>query len=277
MGYHAQSGVIPSLLLVFWYDSRGSQLPKRANKSATQPVPDMPIQRFRNRGRRDRACLDCGRVESVRADNPGIRCRKCGARPGGLKSGGMLAAAAHRVKCSGCGATFNRQPAHTTVENFCTPECRARTRNVDRLCKQCGVSFQVWRVVALGKTNARGKFCSLDCYHVWLLAGAEAKSHYIQIKGFRRDAVVSGKVCQRCGTSSTTLEVHHVIPRRIGGMDDPSNLVPLCRHCHGVIECITRDLIMSGTMPDAIATALALEFPFAAERKSAPGALDGKA
>lgn len=44
MGYHAQSGVIPSLLLVFWYDSRGSQLPKRANKSATQPVPDTHLQ-----------------------------------------------------------------------------------------------------------------------------------------------------------------------------------------------------------------------------------------
>lgn len=37
--------------------------------------------------------------------------------------------------------------------------------------------------------------------------------------------------CRECGYYKH-LEVHHIIPRRLGGTDDPSNLITLCTRCH---------------------------------------------
>ncbi|WP_254863637.1 HNH endonuclease [Halovivax gelatinilyticus] len=45
-----------------------------------------------------------------------------------------------------------------------------------------------------------------------------------------------GHTCQRCGADDRTLQAHHVVPRRAGGPDHPSNLVTLCRPCHGVMH-----------------------------------------
>ena len=50
-----------------------------------------------------------------------------------------------------------------------------------------------------------------------------------------------GNECQDCGaavgagddTATATAEVHHKTPRAEGGSDDLSNLVTLCRSCHG--------------------------------------------
>jgi 5-methylcytosine-specific restriction endonuclease McrA len=41
-----------------------------------------------------------------------------------------------------------------------------------------------------------------------------------------------GYVCVVCGRVSTGLEVAHVIPKRKGGTDNPSNLRTLCRVHH---------------------------------------------
>lgn len=41
------------------------------------------------------------------------------------------------------------------------------------------------------------------------------------------------KQCVECGVSSQ-LHIHHIIPRHLGGSDDPSNLITLCAGCHAV-------------------------------------------
>jgi hypothetical protein len=196
----------------------------------------------RKRGTRDRACIDCGLIETVRVDNPGVRCRPCGSKPGGIKAGAIRASIANRIKCSGCGVEFKRPASNTGEENFCTPECANKTRNVSRICKHCGLGFAIWRSIAQGSTNATGNFCSRACYDRWLLAGADEKSHFVQMKGAKRDAVVKGQICQRCGVADG-LEIHHVIPRRVGGEDNPENLIPLCKGCHKRIEVLTCELI----------------------------------
>ncbi|OVE84216.1 HNH endonuclease [Natronolimnobius baerhuensis] len=48
----------------------------------------------------------------------------------------------------------------------------------------------------------------------------------------RRD----GYACTRCGADDRTLQAHHIIPRGQGGPDELSNLLTLCRPCHGVIH-----------------------------------------
>lgn len=48
--------------------------------------------------------------------------------------------------------------------------------------------------------------------------------------------------CEICGHSNPeVLETHHVVPRRHGGSDHPSNLVHLCGSCHNAIESIYDD------------------------------------
>jgi len=37
-----------------------------------------------------------------------------------------------------------------------------------------------------------------------------------------------------CG-SSTLLEVHHIVPRSAGGLDEPWNCITLCQKCHRLV------------------------------------------
>ena len=53
-----------------------------------------------------------------------------------------------------------------------------------------------------------------------------------------RDRIIlRDKVCQfnPC-YDNINLEVHHIIPRRLGGADHPANLITLCPSCHGSAE-----------------------------------------
>lgn len=223
-------------------------------------MPASPIKK-RKRGTRVRVCLDCGQQDVVRTDYPGIRCKRCTARIGGLAVGIIRRDGANRVQCSGCGVLFRRSASITGIENFCTPGCRERTRNIERRCKQCGASFRVYRSVVMGPTNAEGVFCSKSCYHAWLLAGSSVKPRYVQIKGKRRSAVINGRICFRCG-STENLQVHHVIPRRVGGIDE-GNMIPLCRACHKIVECLTCDLIANNVASENLYAAILPDLRYA--------------
>jgi 5-methylcytosine-specific restriction endonuclease McrA len=48
-------------------------------------------------------------------------------------------------------------------------------------------------------------------------------------------AVTAGAECAYCG-SRDDLVAHHQIPRRYGGLDQLSNLKPVCRRCHPRVE-----------------------------------------
>lgn len=41
--------------------------------------------------------------------------------------------------------------------------------------------------------------------------------------------------CRVCGAPPPN-ELHHLIPRAQGGSDTESNITPLCRDCHGLVE-----------------------------------------
>lgn len=44
----------------------------------------------------------------------------------------------------------------------------------------------------------------------------------------------AGQTCVRCGAPAHSL--HHIVPRRAAGPDEPANLVPLCLDCHSEVE-----------------------------------------
>lgn len=42
--------------------------------------------------------------------------------------------------------------------------------------------------------------------------------------------------CYNCGSTTDALELHHIVPLSLGGTNNPTNIVPLCEKCHGLIH-----------------------------------------
>lgn len=42
--------------------------------------------------------------------------------------------------------------------------------------------------------------------------------------------------CYNCESTTDALELHHIIPLSLGGTNNPTNMVPLCERCHGLIH-----------------------------------------
>jgi len=57
-------------------------------------------------------------------------------------------------------------------------------------------------------------------------SGSTRQWRSIRSRVLRRDQFI----CQYCNQEATTVD--HVIPRRLGGLDDDSNLVASCRRCN---------------------------------------------
>lgn len=69
----------------------------------------------------------------------------------------------------------------------------------------------------------------------------------------RRAAIKAAPFCAVCGTSKR-LQVHHITPRRKGGGQEPSNLIPLCVGHHKTIEVMTVEALHA--CPDDLASAM---------------------
>ena len=65
---------------------------------------------------------------------------------------------------------------------------------------------------------------------------------------YRRD----GYACALCG-DPRALTIHHVWPRSIGGGNAPTNLITLCRYCHGLAHGIyLAGMPEGGFIPDDV-------------------------
>lgn len=38
--------------------------------------------------------------------------------------------------------------------------------------------------------------------------------------------------CKKCGSTHKNLDLHHIVPRKKGGLNSINNLIPLCKQCH---------------------------------------------
>ena len=187
----------------------------------------------------ERACADCGRVDLVRADKPSVRCRLCAKPPA------KVAAQENRVQltCGGCSGLFTRfvSDVKNPSASYCSRGCLSAAKSVQRECKQCGRPFvtQVGRLS--GKTNSSAKFCSRECY--WASMRKPVKAGKLAGGVWQRlseSVRLQTPFCGCCGKVRGRLETHHILPRRMGGLDDRSNLIPLCPSCHKRVESLTR-------------------------------------
>ena len=84
-------------------------------------------------------------------------------------------------------------------------------------------------------------FCSRECANQFQKKRDMETLRYGQgWKKIRQQVRRRDKVCQTCGKNpEMELEVHHLIPFRMGGKNKMENLVGLCRSCHSKIEKAT--------------------------------------
>lgn len=191
----------------------------------------------RKRGRRERVCVGCGKVDSVRADSPSIRCVLCSGR---LNASSPRAPPAPSHVCEHCGASFYRAPSQALrrASRYCSMACRRAHPRVDRSCLQCGAGFSLARSLLSGRSNASGNFCCRACYNAFLTRPERAAGRGSRWRSIRAEVLRSFPFCGWCGRGGR-LQVHHILPWRLGGSNDRGNLIALCGGCHKRVETAT--------------------------------------
>jgi hypothetical protein len=213
-----------------------------------------------------KACEECGKEITWRRNRP----RKFCSAQCAHKFNGRAKRSSVEVTCAYCGTLFCKRPAQLkyTTKHFCNMTCMGKwqTENwngkdnpnynsVDCTCAICGKEFV--RAPCDIRTVA-GNFCSSKCSAAWKSQNRSGvNSPYWQggkvdyrgpnwsqqrDKARERDKYR----CRRCKVHETqlsyTLTVHHIIPFRSFGIDryeeanQLTNLICLCRACHGYIE-----------------------------------------
>lgn len=169
------------------------------------------------------------------------------------------------IPCEQCGEIVYRFPSQVKRHVFCGRKCcgewnwargnvnlapprygmfnnQYRGGKVKVQCGQCGKEIERYPSrVARGTTL----FCSLSCRGQWYSENYSGENssqwregvswHYIRKQALERD----GDKCKVCGWT-LGLEVHHLMPRSLGGTNDLENLVTLCPNHHTEIHALGR-------------------------------------
>jgi 5-methylcytosine-specific restriction endonuclease McrA len=174
------------------------------------------------------------------------------------------------TQCSYCHSPLQRLPYRTRrIENaFCNATCYARWRSenlrgevhphYERVLTECTVCGNEVAIKPSQHKRNRGLFCSRACYGEWRSQNLNGPNHplwnggSVEYRGpnWKRQSRAArerdSNRCRICG-STESLSVHHIVPFRafgfVAGENDLykqanclSNLITLCRSCHGRVE-----------------------------------------
>jgi hypothetical protein len=182
---------------------------------------------------RDRACRNCGKVETVRKDNTATQCKSCASSAAGAVTALKRKSEAHRAPCRNCA-----EPVKSSRAKFCSVKCKSDASRTTRECKHCSAQFSVLRSAL--KSNASGNFCSRPCYERYLCNGERVTGRGSQWSKIRAEVIAGFPFCAVCGTTKS-LQVHHIIPFRLTRDNSKANLVPLCTKHHRWVETMFVD------------------------------------
>lgn len=162
------------------------------------------------------------------------------------------------VNCVICGTPFTIGACYVNNKKACeSPDCRTERRRrtstgIDRKGEWCEVTCfcgcnTIYSVPIYDfRNNRTGQFW-LTAEHRRQWEAERREERGINTAGVTRygsewprlihEVRTRDKVCQQCGKTPAqnkrALDVHHIVPFRLGGPNDLSNLVALCRSCHG--------------------------------------------
>lgn len=113
---------------------------------------------------------------------------------------------------------------------YCSYGCHQKSRRnrEDRRCKLCKKIFNI-------KKSSPSVFCSWECRVTWFKRPKSEVYNVSLQEWYRaraRALVRDDFICQKCGSSTSRMNVHHKIKRRDGGSHDIKNLITLCGSCH---------------------------------------------
>ena len=145
------------------------------------------------------------------------------------------------IECCVCNKPIYKRPSQIEKAEgkvYCSMKCYGLTCRRPKSCVACGKEILASKCA---------KTCSKECYRKTLQASDRKFSKgRKQIAGnakygsrsFRRRILKErGSVCQLCGYNiSAVLTLHHVVERCKGGDDSDSNILVLCRNCHGEVH-----------------------------------------
>lgn len=177
---------------------------------------------------RERSCVKCGKIETVRKDNASTQCKSCASSAAGAITGAKRKAEAVRAPCHNCA-----QPVKSARAKFCSVSCKSAYAREGRICKTCGSEFEILKSAL--KTNASGNFCSRSCYEVFLCRTDRMTGRGSQWKKIRDAVAKAFPFCGVCGTTKN-IQVHHIVPFRLTHDNSPENLIPLCTKHHKWVE-----------------------------------------
>jgi hypothetical protein len=170
----------------------------------------------RSRRTRLRSCLDCGKFDEVRADNPSPRCKRCATRSMLELGRALKSAGRNRETCQHCRTKFAAPPS--SRQKFCSRACRAAAKSIERTCATCGSVFRIARSLLSGKCNSSGRFCFYE-RHLSRIRGRGSRW-----KTIRKSALRLTPFCACCAGISGA--PHHPGLTRD---NSPTNLIPLWR------------------------------------------------
>ena len=206
-------------------------------------------------------CLNCGKTFK---DHPSAKRKFC-SRKCQIEFIKKTKTNRVHVNCDYCGKEIVVKPSKLKENKhiFCSRECYAQFRSVyyrkenhpnwkgghpTVRCDYCGKEFKTWKRSIDGLN-----FCSYTCYWAWRSDNIRGRNHPLWKGGSdewrgsnwgsqRRKALKRDNYsCRLCG-SKEDLVVHHIIPFRVFGAEKYreanklSNLITLCRSCHGKVE-----------------------------------------
>jgi hypothetical protein len=137
-------------------------------------------------------------------------------------------------RCDICGEAFH---PNSSRQRFCGMECRNRWIAINppnerkRVAVQCGNCGKIIYRTPSEMGEGRSYACSRECQTAIVSGKLSERISQGKKLALRRDDAR----CRICGFDAI-VEVHHIIPRRDGGSDDPSNLITLCPNHHTMAD-----------------------------------------
>lgn len=130
--------------------------------------------------------------------------------------------------CSVCGTAAYRRPSQLAAGAvYCSRACSGVAQRIDKTCPVCGKTY--W-----GEKKTCSRACANRSRTGIRYDGTNTRNN--AAKGWHRKEQVAaerGGRCETCGHDNyNILQIHHVVPKAVGGTDELSNLRLLCPNCH---------------------------------------------
>lgn len=172
-------------------------------------------------------------------------CKVCGVK--------FITTSKKEVCSSECAKAYSSVKSYYKICKYCRTPFVASRDDVECCSPQCTIEYNKENPKVLSNKKKLNDIADVVSYRVNILIDRrmyavmdlKAKIDYRMIDGFSEG--LKEKIRKRdnnkCFICETTneLEIHHIVPRRLGGDHTEENLITLCLKCHRYIETTERE------------------------------------